>query len=294
MSSSVRHQWRRSQSAMEYLMTYGWSILIVAVVLGALFQLGVFNSANFAPRAPTGNCKILRVAGMSNLEGTCSGVLPQSVAVFNQYSSCTSGNAPIVVSSIGQTTMSRLTIAAWVYITTPSNTAGLFHLYSNNCVTGNYCGIWADGTGGIFIGAGNTVANYPSALVQGRWSFIALALDGAGNAIAYSNGNAGILSTWSGPLTGITYFSMLGYSDGCADTSAASISNVQIYNASLDANQITALYQEGIGGAPIAPQSVVGWWPLNGDTKDYSGGNNAGMPTNVVYSSQWTSGYTQP
>ena len=32
------------QSAMEYLMTYGWAILIIAVVLGALFSLGVFNS----------------------------------------------------------------------------------------------------------------------------------------------------------------------------------------------------------------------------------------------------------
>ncbi len=31
------------QSAMEYLMTYGWAILIIAVVLGILFLLGVFN-----------------------------------------------------------------------------------------------------------------------------------------------------------------------------------------------------------------------------------------------------------
>jgi len=34
---------KRAQSAMEYLMTYGWAILIIAVVLGALFSLGVFN-----------------------------------------------------------------------------------------------------------------------------------------------------------------------------------------------------------------------------------------------------------
>jgi hypothetical protein len=34
---------RKAQSAMEYLMTYGWAILIIAVVLGALFSLGVFN-----------------------------------------------------------------------------------------------------------------------------------------------------------------------------------------------------------------------------------------------------------
>ena len=35
------------QSAMEYLMTYGWAILIVAVVLGALYSMGIFNGANF-------------------------------------------------------------------------------------------------------------------------------------------------------------------------------------------------------------------------------------------------------
>ncbi|MDE1828440.1 MAG: hypothetical protein KGH65_04740 [Candidatus Micrarchaeota archaeon] len=34
------------QSAMEYLMTYGWAILIIAVVLGALFSLGIFNSGS--------------------------------------------------------------------------------------------------------------------------------------------------------------------------------------------------------------------------------------------------------
>ena len=32
-----------SQSAMEYLMTYGWSLLIIALALVALFELGAFN-----------------------------------------------------------------------------------------------------------------------------------------------------------------------------------------------------------------------------------------------------------
>jgi len=32
---------------MEYLMTYGWAILVIAVVLGALYSLGIFNGANF-------------------------------------------------------------------------------------------------------------------------------------------------------------------------------------------------------------------------------------------------------
>ena len=41
----------KAQSAMEYLMTYGWAILIIAVVLAALFELGVFNGSNLAPQA---------------------------------------------------------------------------------------------------------------------------------------------------------------------------------------------------------------------------------------------------
>ena len=34
----------KAQSAMEYLMTYGWSILIIAVTLVILFSLGVFSN----------------------------------------------------------------------------------------------------------------------------------------------------------------------------------------------------------------------------------------------------------
>ncbi len=35
------------QSAMEYLMTYGWAIIVIAVVLAALYQLGFFSGTNF-------------------------------------------------------------------------------------------------------------------------------------------------------------------------------------------------------------------------------------------------------
>jgi hypothetical protein len=65
------------------------------------------------------------------------------------------------------------------------------------------------------------------------------------------------------------------------------MANAQVYNTSLDVNQIQSLYLEGIGGAPVSPQYVVGWWPLNGDTKDYSGGNNNGVPTAITFVSQY-------
>jgi hypothetical protein len=36
---------------MEYLMTYGWAILIISIVLGSLFSLGVFSTSSFASTA---------------------------------------------------------------------------------------------------------------------------------------------------------------------------------------------------------------------------------------------------
>jgi len=45
---------KKAQSAMEYLMTYGWAILIVIIVAAALYALGVFNPATFAGRTATG------------------------------------------------------------------------------------------------------------------------------------------------------------------------------------------------------------------------------------------------
>ena len=73
-----------------------------------------------------------------------------------------------------------------------------------------------------------------------------------------------------------------------------SIADVQVYNTSLDANSVSALYVEGIGGAPITVQNMVAWWPLNGDTLDYSGNLNNGASTKVTFSNQWLGGYTVP
>jgi len=66
------------------------------------------------------------------------------------------------------------------------------------------------------------------------------------------------------------------------------ISNVQVYNTSLTANQVQALYLRGMGGAPMKLQNIVGWWPLNGNTNDYGGNNNNAVPYNgVTFTSQY-------
>ncbi len=38
----------KAQSAMEYLMTYGWAILVIALILGVLYALGVFSPSSLA------------------------------------------------------------------------------------------------------------------------------------------------------------------------------------------------------------------------------------------------------
>ena len=43
---------RKGQAAMEYLMTYGWAILIIIVVVGALFAMGVFKTRSTVKCSP--------------------------------------------------------------------------------------------------------------------------------------------------------------------------------------------------------------------------------------------------
>ena len=44
---------QRGQAAMEFLMTYGWAILVVLIAIGALAYFGVLNPSRFLPRSCT-------------------------------------------------------------------------------------------------------------------------------------------------------------------------------------------------------------------------------------------------
>ena len=141
----------RLQSAMEYLMTYGWAILIIAVVLGALFALGIFNgpgtvaciaSPGFLCQTPTydHNANISFTFGQNtgstiyNLAFGCSAIassngLPSNTASIvyvgangfvsniisssaNTVSSGVAAYAPLTLSSGQQITVGILTNAA--------------------------------------------------------------------------------------------------------------------------------------------------------------------------------------
>ena len=126
------------------------------------------------------------------------------------------------------------------------------------------------------------------------WHFIMGTYNGT-TLTSYVDGNkAGSISI-SGIIDKTSYSSSIGGIPGnIGDDVIGQYADAQIYNTSLSANEVQALYQEGIGGAPIDLQNIVGWWPLNGNANDYSGNNYNGQASNVIYTSSWTSGYSAP
>ena len=57
---------RRAQAAMEFLMTYGWAILVVLAAIGALSYFGVMNPGKFIPES----CTLPSTAGLACIDFT--------------------------------------------------------------------------------------------------------------------------------------------------------------------------------------------------------------------------------
>lgn len=55
---------KRSQAAMEFLMTYGWGILVVLAAIGALAYFGVLSPAKFVPES----CQLSPTSGLSCMD----------------------------------------------------------------------------------------------------------------------------------------------------------------------------------------------------------------------------------
>jgi hypothetical protein len=66
---------KRSQSALEYMMTYGWAILIIVIVAVILYSMGIFNPSSSVSSTVTGFSGL----GSVTAECTANGVLRISV-----------------------------------------------------------------------------------------------------------------------------------------------------------------------------------------------------------------------
>ncbi len=287
----------RQQSAMEYLTTYGWAIIIIAIAVATLYSLGVFNSNFFSAKATAGSCQVSRPYGPNTLEyislqGVCSGEEPQYVAQFNGAGSYISTSANFPTSNT-----ESFTVSAWIYIAGPCEADGTF-----------YCGVVdADnGAEGWGLMAGTTDADFWTdaghdvefAVPQKQWVnlLVTYAPSGTSSVVdAYIDGKEATVGSPPSITLPMPFTLQIGEARQSSDmTFNGFISNVQLYNTSLSANTALALYDEGIGGAPIELENLVGWWQLNGNADDYSGNGYNGNANSVKYSSGWYTGYTQP
>ena len=300
----------RAQTALQYLLTYGWMILIVAVVVLVLFRLGLFNSTSFAARIPPGSCKVYRPNGpgsitFMSLAGLCNNGLPKSVGLFGYlgpfsmvgYSNLTIPEVkfePQVTNNNGN----QITITGWIYPSVPEPVETAF-AYGNFIpaeppFNGMYINYNESGicNNGLFEAVYTSVlCIYSSNLAISQWHFVAIEYNGldmmgytisAGN-VVYASGpaNAFQIAAHQPLLIGVPWNGL--------------ISNIQMYNTSLSRNQIIAVYRSGIGGVPFNLKNLVGWWPLNGDVNDYSGNGNSGYTTNSAFNGGiWYSNFTTP
>lgn len=295
----------RLQGAMEFMMTYGWAILIIVIVLGAFFTLGVFNSSSFSSRARAGGCYVSRPDGpystqMVNLAGVCNGAWPEFVARFSstssQYMSVPDnpnmhfGTSDFSISFWLETNYTGSSFQGWIGKelsgSNPSHPIG-FAIFNDPTIQ----------TVRFRIDDGYTAVadSEPTIIDDGTWHFVAVVFDRTGGtAYMYMDGNEVHTTNIASVTNSISTTNPLVIGGGQTESySDSKIANVQIYNTSLSSNEIQYLYAKGIGAAPIELQNLVGWWPLNGNVKDYSGNGNDGTAQNsATYLSEWTAGYS--
>ncbi len=296
------------QSAMEYLMTYGWAVLLIGVILGALFELGLFNPTSFSAKATPGSCSIYRPNGPGTTQfikkqGICNNEIPQYVAVKKGSSGAAVSSYISVAPSTSNISkiQNAVTVSAWVNID-PSFLSNVYNYVFSN--SRDCCGFYNGFD--LYVATGNPVFDiwntnkyaYTSSvkLSSNTWYMLAGTFDGSLIKV-YINGNYIGSAAYSGSI-GVpsSYGSYLG-AMGAGPTAyefGGKLSNVQVYDTSLSANEIKSLYVAGIGAAPIDIQHIMGWWPLNGNANDYSGNNYDGVPNGISYTSNWESGYNIP
>jgi hypothetical protein len=291
---------------MEYLVTYGWAILIIGVVIVVLFYSGVLSS--FQPKAQPNQCIVSRPDGPGSTQflsfaGPCLKEPPVSVATFNPQ-----GGPPNP--AIGNITVKNVTfmpdvpangifaMTGWIYISQlggQEQTALSYGIANNSSASTSLSINQTDGscTGHLIAYVfTNSICLFSDATPKNQWIFVAIIYNGSG------------IITYTGmPTNNLSRTDLQTNASGNIPAKSSmiigsrwngSISNVQLYNSTLSQPEIQALYNNGVGGPPIDTQWLVGWWPLNGNANDYSGNGNNGAPFNSSFTPGTWAGYYNP
>lgn len=108
---------KRAQAALEFLMTYGWAILVVLAAIGALAYFGVLSPSNFVPeRCVTSNPATSCAGGKGFVNGS---MIAFTIHVSAGYSSLNFTNNGVITSNSGVGTC-----ASWYKNTGSGNLTG--------------------------------------------------------------------------------------------------------------------------------------------------------------------------
>ncbi len=281
--ASKRSREKKSQNAMEFLLTYGWMLIVLTIMVVLIFQFGASVPINPSKAIP-GACQVYRPGGpfiTTNLalEGACNNLAPKYVAVLSQT------NGGHVIIPLQQALSSNVvTMTFWLELTGKGQ-------FPQNIVTVN----------GTYLGSPHAFDIYqqgdPGNTIT-PWQFIVLTINvskqSGKNTFLYVN-NTVVATDLFTPTSSngmnvggaISAYGLFGM-DG-------QISNIQLYSAILSQGDMQELFVEGIGGDPIQLQQLQGWWPLNGDSVDYSGnGRNGQGIAGLSFAGQLTQNYTVP
>lgn len=133
----------KAQSAMEYLMTYGWAILIVIIVAAALYALGVFNPATYTGQRTTGFPNLgaptdwIYSASDGELKITLRNGLGETITISSVTANCGASQASVALETLASATVGAGSTIEYETITTQcqTSTAGSSYSYT---VTAQY------------------------------------------------------------------------------------------------------------------------------------------------------------
>lgn len=294
-------------TSLSGLFTTGQSILLYGPSTSAYdiqnLQHSVANGYYFA--SPTTASYIDRVngnLGTSSAQGTFtfSGYNRES-ALFNGTTSYLVAGNPASNSLLSPFVNGQITLSAWVF---PKEGPYQQQTVVDFGTNGNsYCHaariVVLDGS--QWYGTVQQINSGQSSLVVGNlipfsWNYLAMTFSNSGSLNLYLNGQLEGTTTATVPLDNpneVNNF-VIGSNQGTPTSGSSvcggalkpfngSIANVQVYNNTLTSAQIHAIYAQGFDGRPVPNESLVAWYPLNGNANDYSGSGNNAVPTNILF-----------
>ncbi len=209
-----------------------------------------------------------------------------------QFSATPNSNSVINVTESNSLDLTGpITIEMWIdpvsmpqagtgeYLVDKAGAYALFITSSNTIQLSDTQGHYAHTPNSAPISTGswiNVVATFSTEAGNALSSNTAIYINGAPQPLT-STGNWMPISTMGNPL-------FLGGTTGMGRQPFNGLmADVQLYGTGLSANQVEQIYLEGQAGPPLQNSGLVGWWPLEGDTNDYSGNAHTGFPRNIAY-----------